>query len=408
MSKTVAILATADTKGNEVDYLRAKIREAGVEALVFDFGVMDDPQINVDFSAADLAIAGGANLSELRASAKREEASAVMARGMTALLLDLLGQEALSGVIGLGGTQGTEAITKVLQGLPYGLPKVMFSTMASGNTAGYVGIRDITMMFSVSDILGLNPFSRAMLANAAGAIAGMARAGATLNFKSERPVIGMTNLGVLTKGTLHAIKLLNEKGYEVVVFHAVGSGGAAMEAMMREGVITAVFDYGLGELADQMFGGIRACDDSRLTVAAELGLPQVIVPGGIDHIGVVLEEPNTVPEEYADRQHAFHNPTILVPRTSAEEGAQIMAELGRRTAKARHVSFLMPRQGGSAYSVEGGPLRDKEADEVLFAAAHRELGSIGPVIDVDAAAEDPVFVERAIEELLSNIEAARR
>lgn len=406
MSTNVAILATADTKGEEIAFLRECIAATGVTPKVFDFGVMDNPQIAVDVSADRIARAGGSTLKALRKEAKREEASAAMSAGMTSLLLENLAKDDLHGVIGLGGTQGTAAIATVMQALPYGLPKLLFSTMASGDTSGYVGIRDVTMMFSVSDILGLNPFSRTMLSNAAGAIAGMAKTSAATKYTSDRPVIGMTNLGVLTKGTMHAVKLLKEQGYEVIVFHAVGSGGAAMEAMIREGVISAVFDYGLGELADQMFGGIRACDETRLTVAAELGLPQVIVPGGIDHIGVMLDEPNSVPAQYADRLHAFHNPVILVPRVSAQEGQEMMAELAQRVSGASHTSFMLPLRGGSAYSTEGGPLRDTDADKALFNAAHDKLASIGPVIDVDAAAEDPAFIEQAVAELLNNIKAA--
>ena len=407
MPTTIAILATADTKGTEVVFLRDRIAESEVIPKVFDFGVIGDPDIAVDVCADDIARAGDATLEALRKDGKREAASEVMSAGMTELLLESLAAGDLHGVIGLGGTQGTAAVATVMQALPYGLPKLLFSTMASGDTSGYVGIRDVAMMFSVSDILGLNPFSRAMLSNAAGAIVGMVKAGAATNFTSDCTVIGMTNLGVLTKGTMYAINLLNGQGFEVIVFHAVGSGGAAMEAMIREGVISAVFDYGLGELADQMFGGIRACDDLLLTVAADLGLPQVIVPGGIDHIGVMLDEPNSVPAQYADRLHAFHNPMILVPRVSAQEGRDIMAELGQRVSRASYTSFLLPLRGGSAYSVEGGPLHDTEADKALFAAAHEKLAGIGPVIDVDAGAENTAFIERAVEELLWNIEAAR-
>lgn len=407
MTPTVAILATADTKGQEIAFLRDQISGQGVASEVFNFGVMGDATTSVDVSAAEIAKAGGTSLEALRQDGKREEASATMSAGMTKLLLQRLAKGDLQGVVGFGGTQGTEAIAKVMQALPYGLPKVMFSTMASGDTSGYVGIRDVTMMFSVSDILGLNPFSRAMLTNVAGAVCGMAKVDVDLTFKSENPVIGMTNLGVLTQGAMKAIQLLNARGFEVIVFHAVGSGGAAMEAMMREGVITAVFDYGLGELADHMFEGIRACDETRLTVAAELGLPQVIVPGGIDHLGVLLTEPNTVPAAYEDRAYAFHNPVIFVPRTTAEEARIIIEELGRRTKGAKHTSFLLPLNGVSAYSVDGGPLRDTHADEALFAAAHDALSSIGPVIEVDAGAEDMRFIERAVDELISNIEASK-
>lgn len=406
MSAIIYIISTADTKGDETAFLRERIEAQGATAKVIDFSVMSDPAIAVDVTAAEVAKAGGADLAQLRADKRREEASAAMTRGMTAILSARQKDGDLHGVVGLGGTQGTAAATAVMQALPYGVPKVMVSTMASGDTSGYVGNRDITMMFSVSDILGLNPFLRNVLNNAAGAVVGMADASTKVTYHSERPVIGMTNLGVLTQGTMYAIEKLNEAGFEVIVFHAVGSGGAAMEAMMREGVVSAVFDYALGELTDQMFGGIRASDDTRMTVAADLGLPTVIVPGGADHIGVLVNEPNEIPEKFSGRKLSWHNPVILVPRTSADEGQALMAELSKRMGHAKNCAILLPLRGVSSYSVEGGELRDTEADAALFAAAHKEFDGQIPVIDVDAAAEDPAFVDRAVLELIKLIDAA--
>lgn len=406
MGSTIYIISTADTKGDETAFLRDRIEAQGGTAKVIDFGVMGDPTIAVDISAAEVAKAGSSNLEALRVSKKREEASAAMTRGMISVLSAKLQSGELQGAIGLGGTQGTAAATAVMQALPYGLPKVMVSTMASGDTSGYVGNRDITMMFSVSDILGLNPFLRNVLNNAAGAVVGMVNASAKVTYTSERPVVGMTNLGVLTQGTMHAIGKLNDAGYEVIVFHAVGSGGAAMEAMMREGVVTAVFDYALGELTDQMFGGIRASDDSRMTVAADLGIPTVIVPGGADHIGVLVSEENVVPPSFAGRKVSWHNPVILVPRTSAEEGKALMAELAKRMGHAQNCTIMLPLQGVSSYSVEGGELRDTDADAALFAAAHTEFAGRIPVIEVDAKAEDAAFVDQAIAELIRLIDAA--
>lgn len=406
MSAIIYIMATADTKGDETAFLRDRITAQGAVAKVIDFGVMSDPTISVDISAAEVAKAGGSDLAQLRLGKRREEASVAMTRGMAALLGDLNKQGALNGVVGLGGTQGTAVATSVMQTLTYGVPKVMVSTMASGDTSSYVGNRDITMMFSVSDILGLNPFLRNVLNNAAGAVVGMADASAKVTYQSDRPVVGMTNLGVLTQGTMHAITKLNDAGYEVIVFHAVGSGGAAMEAMMREGVVSAVFDYALGELTDQMFGGIRASDDSRMTVAAELGLPTVIVPGGADHIGVLVGEPNEVPEKFVGRKLSWHNPVILVPRVSAEEGKALMQELAKRMGHAKNCAIMLPRHGVSSYSVEGGELRDIDADMALFSAAHDEFQGRIPVIDVDGAAEDPAFIDAAVAQLIKLIDAA--
>ncbi len=403
MASTIYIIVTADTKGDETAFLRDRITEQGGIPKVVDFGVMTDPAIEVDISASKVAQEGGGTLVALRNSAKRDEASAVMTQGMIAILIEKLGAGGVDGVVGLGGTQGTAVAAAVMRALPYGVPKVLISTMASGDTSGYVGNRDITMMFSVSDILGLNPFLRNVLNNGAGAVVGMADAAAKVTYTSDRPVIGMTNLGVLTQGTMYAVKKLNEAGYEVIVFHAVGSGGAAMEAMMREGLITAVFDYALGELTDQMFGGIRAGDDTRMTIAASLGLPMVVVPGGADHIGVLVNEPNTIPDAFVGRKHAWHNPVILVPRTSAEEGRALMAELAKRLGNAQNCAILLPRRGVSSYSVEGAPLEDAQADATLFEAAHANFDGRIPVIDVDAAAEDAAFVDRAVAELLTLI-----
>lgn len=406
MGAIIYIISTADTKGDETAFLRGRIEAQGGIAKVMDFSVVGDPAIAVDVTAAEVAAAGGADLTQLRNDKKREEASAAMTRGMIAILSAKQETDELHGVVGLGGTQGTAAATAVMQTLPYGVPKVMVSTMASGDTSGYVGNRDITMMFSVSDILGLNPFLRNVLNNAAGAVVGMADATAKVTYQSERPVIGMTNLGVLTQGTIYAIEKLNEAGFEVIVFHAVGSGGAAMEAMMREGVVAAVFDYALGELTDQMFGGIRASDDSRMTVAAELGLPTVIVPGGADHIGILVNTPNEVPEKFKGRKLSWHNPVILVPRVAADEGKALMEELAKRMGHAKNCAIMLPLRGVSSYSVEGGELRDTEADAALFAAAHSAFEGRIPVIDIDAAAEDPVFVDSAVAKLINLIDAA--
>lgn len=407
MNKIIYIIVTADTKGREAEFLRERVEAQGATAKIIDFSVMADPAIAVDVSAGEVAKSGGADLIQLRKDKKREEASAAMTRGMISILTEQQKAGQLHGVVGLGGTQGTAAATAVMQTLPYGVPKVMVSTMASGDTSAYVGNRDITMMFSVSDILGLNPFLRNVLNNAAGAVVGMADASAKITYQSDRPVIGMTNLGVLTQGTMYAIDKFNEAGFEVIVFHAVGSGGAAMEAMMREGVVSAVFDYALGELTDQLFGGIRASDDSRMTVAAELGLPTVIVPGGADHIGILVSEPNKVPEKFAGRKLSWHNPVILVPRVSADEGRALMHELAKRMGHAKNCCILLPLGGVSSYSVAGGELHDVEADAALFAAAKIEFDQRIPVIDVDAAAEDPVFIDCAVAELIKLIDASK-
>ena len=405
MSKTIAILATLDTKGAECTYLRDAINRMGGKAMLIDIGVVGDADVPADISNADVAAKGGTELSILRDKPSRETASEVMVRGATDTMLGLIADGKVDGIISLGGTQGTNNCCQVMQALPYGFPKVMLSTMASGDTSGYVGIKDITMMFSVSDILGLNPFFRRILSNAAGAVVGMADAAIKIEFDASRPVVGITNLGVLTQGSMHAIELLAARGYEAIVFHAVGAGGRAMEQLMKEGFITAVFDYALGDITDALFGGIRAADENRLTVAGKLGIPQVVVPGGVDHIGIMLDTPNTVPDEYKDRAHSFHNPVIFVPRTTGAELVRMMEEIRDRLQDAKtNTVFILPTKGLSSYSVAGGDLYDLESDMVFHQAVRDLIPDFIPLIEIEAGAEDLAFVERCIDELVNLIE----
>lgn len=405
MSKTIAILATLDTKEAECAYLRDEIIRLGAEVLMIDIGVVADAALAADISNAEIAARGGTALSTLRDNPSRETASEVMIKGATETMLELIADDKVDGMISLGGTQGTNNCCRVMQALPYGFPKVMLSTLAAGDMSSYVGIKDITMMYSVSDILGLNPFFRRILSNAAGAVVGMAEAAIKIEFDAAKPVIGITNLGVLTQGTMRAMELLAERGFETIVFHAVGAGGRAMEQLMREGFITAVLDYALGDITDALFGGLRAADDERLTVAGSLGIPQVVVPGGVDHIGILLDQPNTVPEAYKDRLYSYHNPVILVPRTSGPELVRMMEEIRDRLAGAKsNTVFMMPTKGISSYSVEGGVLYDADSDAAFHQAARDLLPEHIPLIEVEAAAEDAAFVERAVEELIKLID----
>jgi uncharacterized protein (UPF0261 family) len=403
---TIAVLATLDTKGQEAAYLRERIEAAGATALLVDLGVIGSPGTEPGLSREEVAAAGGTPLAELLVDPTRQKASPVMISGAVKLLAERLERGELDGVLGLGGTQGTSNCTAIMQALPYGLPKVMVSTVAAGDTSAFVGIKDITMTFSVSDILGLNPLTRKILANAAAGVVGMARSGVELERStSGRPVIGMTNLGVLTEGAMHALRLFEERGYDVIVFHAIGAGGRAMEQMMRDGIIGAVFDYALGEIADEVFGGLRAGGPERLKVAAELGLPTVITPGGADHAGFLVPE-NTVPERWKDHLVVFHNPIILAPRLNAEEMREVARDTAARLAGAeRDTVFLVPTRSFGRYGIEGGPLRDPEADAAFTDELRRHLPATVPLEEVDADAESPAFVEACVGRLCAMIEA---
>jgi uncharacterized protein (UPF0261 family) len=406
VSRTVVVLATLDTKSEEAEFLKARIEGLGGSAMVVDIGVVGEPSIAADVSRAEVAVAGGTDLDSLLEAPTREAAGPVMVAGATKILLERIAAGEAHAVLGVGGTQGTSSCTQVMQALPYGFPKLMVSTVASGDTSPFVGIKDITMMFSVSDLLGLNPFTERILANAAAAAHGMAMSsGSVETGTGGKSLIAMTNLGVLTEGATHAVELFREAGYGVVVFHAVGSGGQAMEQLMKEGLIAGVFDYALGEIADDVFGGLRAGGPERLTVAGSLGLPQVICPGGAEHLGLFVEA-NVVPEEYEDHQHVFHSPVIFVPRLNAEEFVRVAEEICRRLQAVEGRTVLMlPLRGVGRYSIPGGPLHDPESDRAFFEALKNGLPPSVEVIEVDADAEDPTFVEDAVRRLVEMVEA---
>lgn len=408
MPKTIAVLATMDTKGAEADFVRQEVEALGEEALLVNIGVVGPAAVPVHIDTATVIRAGGGNPDALLKNPTRENTGPHLVRGAQKILLDLVLEHKIHALLAMGGTQGTSTCSQVMQALPYGFGKIMLSTAASGDTEPFVDIKDITMMFSVSDILGLNPFSRKILANAAGAAVGMAQ-------KSERVItaeagskgtIGMTNLGVLTHGAMHAIDLFHEAGYEVITFHAIGAGGRAMEQMMREGIIKAVFDYGLGEIADDVYDGLRASHDpERLTAAGKLGLPQVICPGGAEHIGLLLHTPNEAPDAWKHHAYVFHSPVVFAPRLGPDEIRKVATDITRRLAHSKEKTvFMLPLQGVSRYSVPGGPLVDKESDTVFFDTLRSTMPASIELRELDYGAEDPAFIEEAVRTLIHLIE----
>ena len=405
MTTTVAVLATLDTKGHEAQFLREQLASMGSTALVVDVGVLGTPACKADVTREQVAIAGGADLASVRQQGTREAATPFMVEGAAKLLGERIAAGKLHAVIGLGGLQGTALCTAVMRTLPYGFPKVMVSTVASGDTSAYVGVKDITMMFSVADLLGVNLFTRRLLANAAGAAHGMAQVEVPITRpRGGKPLIGMSNLGVLTSGAQLALELFAARGYEVLVFHAVGSGGRAMEQMMRQGIIGAVFDYAMGEITDELFGGLRAGGKERLTVAGELGLPQVLCPGGVEHVGILVDA-HTVPERWRGHQHVFHSPVVLAPRLNASEMTQVAHEIARRLQHTKRGAVLMlPLDGTGRYAMPGGPLRDPEGDRVFFAALRAALPAGIEVVERNQHAEEPEFVKTCVDRLVAMIE----
>lgn len=408
MSKTIALLVTLDTKDQEAGFLIEQIEARGHQALLLDIGVVGTPGIKASISREDLIAKGGGSLQEILKAPTREAANVFVVNGGIQILNEKIVTNEVHAVIGLGGTQGTSTCCNIMQALPYGFPKIMVSTMASGDTSGFVGIKDITMMFSVSDILKLNPFTRKILANAAAAACGMAEVETKFVMeKGDKPLIGMSNLGVLTQGAMEAIKYIEEAGYEVIVFHAVGSGGRAMEQMMKEGIIGAVFDYAMGEIADDVWSVLRAGGPERLTVAGKLGLPQVLVPGGAEHLGILVS-PNEVPEEYENHQYVFHSPVVFVPRLNVEEIQRVADDICQRLQHTKDKAYLLfPLKGVGRYSIPGGILEDKESDVAFLRRLKQKLPDNIQIIERDTHAEDPTFVKEAVELLISLIEESK-
>jgi len=402
MAKTIALLATLDTKGVEIAFMRDRIVERGHQALVIDSGLMGDPATTADISNAQVAEAGGSSLETLRRHADREESAPIMAAGATKLVRDLVASNTIHAVVALGGTQGTTLSTAVMRALPYGFPKIMVSTMASGNVAPWVGTSDIVMMYSVTDIMGLNPFMRRVLANAAGAACGMAE----VHFADAagKPLVAITTVGITTKGAMKAADVLQSAGYETIIFHAVGTGGRAMEEMMRQGLIGAVLDYSTIEVSNEMFHALLAGGPDRLTTAGALRLPQVLCPGAIEVL--VFNEPETVPAKYRDRRLVRHSPQITDLRLNSSEMADVGREVGRRLGSTKDDAvFLIPIAGYDSYATAGEPFSDPEADAAFVAALRASLPPRVAIVERDLDINDPAFATEAATTLIGLMQA---
>lgn len=395
---TVALFGTLDTKGPEFLYLRDRLRALEVETLVVDCGTRE-PHFTPEIPAEEVARAGGGSLETLRSRADRGEAVATMARGAAILAARLHSEGRLDGVIGLGGSAGTTLGTTAMRSLPVGVPKVMVSTMASGDTRPYVDTKDICMMYSVVDIAGINRLSRRILGNAAGAIAGMVTAPREAETE-DRPLIGATMFGVTTPCVTRARQVLEAAGYEVLVFHATGTGGRAMEDLVRGGYLAGVLDITTTELADELVGGVLSAGPERLEAAGAAGLPQVVCPGALDMVNFGPRE--TVPARFADRLFHVHNPTVTLMRTTPAENAELGRITARKLNQARGpLTVLLPLQGVSAIDREGQPFHDPAAGAAYRDALRGELRPEIAVVELPLHINDPAFAEAAAQALLA-------
>lgn len=402
--KTVVLIGTLDSKGEELLYLKKAIAARGHRVLVVDTGVRGQPFFPAEVSRETVAAAAGADVAELAAAGDRGRALTAMMHGAAVLVDELHHTGQLDGIIGLGGGSGTAVAAGAMRALPFGVPKFLVSTKGSADVSPYVGTKDIAILHSVTDIMGLNPILRRVLANAAGAIAGMVEA--EVEESRPLPTVALTAFGVTTPAAMRCRDLLAEQGFEVLVFHANGTGGRAMEELIGQGTIDAVLDLTTTELADELCGGTQSAGPHRLEAAGRCGLPQVVVPGAMDMVNFF--GPEAVPPKYSDRLFYRHSPTTMLMRATPEENATLGRWLGEKAAAARGpAALLLPLGGFSEYDREGGVFFDAEADRALATATVAAAGDRVRVVQVAENVNDPAFAQTAVELLLRLIGEAR-
>ena len=398
--KTVLLIGSLDTKGEEYAYARELFRARKIPVHVVDFSVMGEPTFPANISAEEVAEAGGTTLAELRKRRDRGSAMDVMTAGVKAITRRDFERGHFHAVLGMGGGGGTSVITAAMRVLPVGLPKLMLSTMASGDVRPYVDIKDITMMYSVVDVAGLNPISRALIRNAVGAICGMLEGSRVSELTRRKPLIAATMFGVTTPCVAEARNRLEEKGFEVVTFHATGTGGRAMEGLIDDGFFEGVLDVTTTEWCDEVVGGVLSAGPDRHGAAARRNVPQVVSVGALDMVN--FGAPETVPVKFKGRTFYKHNPQVTLMRTNVEEcreiGKRMALQLNKATAP---VVLMIPLKGVSMIDDETGPFHDGEANRELFAALKQHCNMKVRIKEIEAHVNDTAFAHALADEMLA-------
>jgi uncharacterized protein (UPF0261 family) len=400
----VYLIGTLDTKGYEVAFVRDELRSLGVTVAVIDASCMGEPAIAAEIRRESVFEAAGTALAEVRAANDRGHAVTTAARGVAALIARLHAEGSVEGVVGLGGSAGTTIATAAMRVLPIGVPKVMASTLASGQVRPYVGDKDILMLNTIVDVSGINRISRIVLGEAARAMAGLVTLRGKQEAAPDKPVVAATMFGVTTPCVEQARRVLEEAGYEVLVFHATGTGGQAMESLIADGVIAGVLDITTTELADELVGGVLSAGPNRLTAAGKKGIPQLISVGALDMVNFGPLE--TIPSKFADRKFYRHNPTVTLMRTTPEENKKLGEEIARKAAAVTGpTAILFPLRGVSAIDRGGQPFDDTAAREALLDALRRNHGTV-ELIELDRHINDPEFAEAAAAKLIKLLRQA--
>ena len=410
MAKRVVLVGALDTKGAEYAFVKQLIEEQGLETLVVDFGVMGAPGFAPDVSREEVMAAGSGNLTHLASGDHKDEAMRAAASGLAVVVRQLYDEGKLGGIMAMGGTGGTSVATTAMRALPVGVPKLMLSTVGGGDVSAFSGAKDITFMPSIVDVAGINRISRAIFANAAGAIAGMVKVQAALEkaeirgqHADEKPLVTASMFGNTTTAVDHARGIMEAAGYEVLVFHATGAGGRTMESLITDGYITGSLDITTTELADYVCNGVFNAGPERCMGASRAGIPAVLVPGCVDmaNFGSI----DTVPEKYRGRNLYEWNPNVTLLRTNVEEnrkmGEMIAAAANAATAP---VAILLPLRGVSMLDSEGGRFWDPEADQACYDAIKQNLRPDIPVYELEHNINDPEFSAAAANTLLELLE----
>jgi len=407
MGKTILMLGAFDTKGAEYAFLRERILARGHSVLTVNTGILGTTDLfPVDTESAELIAAGGGDLAAIREKGDRGEAMTALCAGAPVLVRRLYDEGRFDGIVGMGGTGGTSVVTAGMRSLPLGVPKVCLSTAASGDTSAYVGTKDVTMMPSIVDVAGINRISRIIFTRAAGAICGMVEAEPPAAAEGK-PIITASMFGNTTECVDACVAALAAKGYEVLVFHATGTGGRTMEGLVSEGLVDAVLDITTTEWADTVCGGVLDAGPERLSAPGRMGLPHLIVPGCVDMAN--FGGPDTIPQKYKDAKRKFYewNPSVTLMRTNVAENEKMGRAFAQKAnASVGPVAFLIPLRGVSILDGDGELFCDREADAAMFDAIKANLNKDIPVVEIDNNINDPEFSAKAVEMMLELI--ARR